>query len=265
MTSKAERVGQSGTYTVTYTDGSGCSSTSAPIVVSVTAGPTAPTITPSGATTFCDGDEVQLTSSYSSGNTWSTGETDQTITVAASGNITVSYSNGSCSTESAATIVTVNPLPAVSMSPLSQVCVYNPAFALTGGSPAGGTYSGTGVTTNQFDPNTAGTGTHTITYSYTDGNGCSNDATTNIVVDACLGLEEITTEINVYPNPANDHLIIELDGEFNYTITDARGRVVSDGYANNTTTVDVQSFEYGVYFVNVHANDKSSTIRVVKQ
>jgi hypothetical protein len=258
-------VDQAGTYSVTYTDGSGCSATSAPITVSVTPGPTAPTVTASGPTTFCDGDEVQLTSSYSSGNTWSTGETDQTITVTSSGNITVSYSNGSCSTESAATIVTVNPLPTVSMSPLSQVCVYNPAFALTVGTPAGGTYTGPGVTTNQFDPNTAGTGTHTITYSYTDGNSCSNDATTDIVVDACLGLEEIASGINVYPNPTNDHLIIELDGEFNYTITDARGRVVSEGYANNTTTVDVQSFEYGVYFVNINTNEKASTIRVVKQ
>ena len=65
--------------------------------------------------------------------------------------------------------------------------------------------------------------------------------------------------------PANNHLIIELDGDFNYSITDARGRVVMEGLGNNKTTVDVQSFEYGVYFVNIHANDKSSTIRIVKQ
>lgn len=33
--------------------------------------PTAPTISASGPTTFCDGGSVDLTSSYSTGNTWS--------------------------------------------------------------------------------------------------------------------------------------------------------------------------------------------------
>lgn len=255
-----------GAYTVVYTDGNGCSATSAPLNVTVNPLPAAPTISAGGATTFCVGGSVTLTSSEATGILWSDNSTTQDITVSASGSYTVTYTDGNgCAATSAATDVTVNPLPTVTMSPIAQVCVYDAAFALTGGSPSGGTYSGTGVTTNQFDPNTAGTGSHTITYSYTDGNGCSNDATTDIVVDACLGIEEITTEINVYPNPANDHLIIELDGEFNYTITDARGRVVSEGSANNSTTVNVQSFDYGVYFVNVHANEKSSTIRVVKQ
>ena len=48
----------------------------------------------------------------------------------------------------------------------------------------GGTYSGTGVTGVNFSPATAGVGTHTITYTYTDGNSCENTATTNIVVNA---------------------------------------------------------------------------------
>ena len=105
----------------------------------------------------------------------------------------------------------------------------------------------------------------TITYSYTDGNGCSNDAMTDIVVDACLGIDEINSEIKVYPNPAKDHLIMELEGNFDYTITDARGRIVSEGLANNTATVNVQAYEIGVYFVNIYNDEISSTIRIVKQ
>src|SRR5690606_35486709 len=43
----------SGTYSVTYTDGNGCSATSAVTNVTVNPAPAAPVITPSGSTTFC--------------------------------------------------------------------------------------------------------------------------------------------------------------------------------------------------------------------
>jgi len=38
--------------------------------------------------------------------------------------------------------------------------------------PSGGTFSGNGVTGSNFSAATAGVGNHTITYTYTDGNGC---------------------------------------------------------------------------------------------
>lgn len=72
--------------------------------------------------------------------------------------------------------------PSVSFSPLSPVCVTTNSFALTGGSPAGGTYSGPGVSAGVFDPAIAGIGTHTISYLYTDGNGCSVSASQPISV-----------------------------------------------------------------------------------
>ncbi|WP_171017355.1 malectin domain-containing carbohydrate-binding protein [Maribacter sp. ACAM166] len=73
------------------------------------------------------------------------------------------------------------PLPAVTLTPFASVLNTAPAFTLTGGSPAGGTYSGTGVTGTAFNP-VIGVGTYAITYSYTDTNGCSNSATRSITV-----------------------------------------------------------------------------------
>ncbi|MEP0114003.1 MAG: hypothetical protein ABJE72_07655, partial [Reichenbachiella sp.] len=49
--------------------------------------------------------------------------------------------------------------------------------ALTG-SPAGGTWSGTGVSTDNFDPDVAGIGTHELTYTYTDGHCVKEDQRT---------------------------------------------------------------------------------------
>ena len=65
----------------------------------------------------------------------------------------------------------------------------------------GGVYSGTGVTddgngmTYSFDPAAAGVGIHTLTYTFTDGNGCTNSASDDVEVFAL-------THSNVYsPSP----------------------------------------------------------------
>ncbi|MBK7338440.1 MAG: hypothetical protein IPJ00_20825 [Saprospirales bacterium] len=76
----------------------------------------------------------------------------------------------------------MNPLPVVTCPGNSAVCIDAGAFALTGGNPMGGTYSGPGVNAGMFNPSAAGAGAHTITYTYTDGNSCTNSCTFTITV-----------------------------------------------------------------------------------
>jgi hypothetical protein len=78
--------------------------------------------------------------------------------------------------------LTVRALPTVTLAAQAPRCQGAAAFALTGGSPAGGAYSGPGVSSGQFNATAAGVGTHTITYSYTDGNGCTSVATQPLTV-----------------------------------------------------------------------------------
>jgi hypothetical protein len=40
-----------------------------------------------------------------------------------------------------------------------------------------------GLWVTMFNPTVAGVGTHTITYTYTDANGCTNTTTQNILVN----------------------------------------------------------------------------------
>lgn len=94
-------------------------------------------------------------------------------------------SNATCSvpTQSNATILTVNALPVVTwINALPEQCSNTTTFALTGGTPAGGVYSGTGVTGTNFNPSTAGAGLFILTYTYTDVNGCVNTATNTMRV-----------------------------------------------------------------------------------
>ncbi len=68
-----------GLHTIVY--GGGVCSTNDSIDITVFATPTAPTITPAGATTFCDGGGVDVTSTTGDNYLWNTGSTLVTITV----------------------------------------------------------------------------------------------------------------------------------------------------------------------------------------
>lgn len=72
-------------------------------------------------------------------------------------------------------------LYAQTLAPFGNVCSNTLPFSLTGGSPIGGTYSGTGVSAGKFDPTVAGPGTFTITYSVLIG-GVLKTATNTITV-----------------------------------------------------------------------------------
>src|SRR5436190_4704839 len=85
---------------------------------------------------------------------------------------------------SAATTIVVNALPVVTLPAAGPLCIDAAAVQLAG-TPAGGTYSGTGVSaTGLFNPTTAGAVSHVMAYTYIDGNSCTASATTTIVVNA---------------------------------------------------------------------------------
>ena len=167
------------------------------IKVNVLDGSTSPTSITASNNNFCSGGTSTLTvngGSLGSGAQWSWYEGSCGGSAIGSGNsinvspaVSTMYyvraTGGSCGSTQCATIfINVFDLN-VYLTPFDTVCIGNSgSFILTGGFPTGGTYSGTGVVSGIFDPVAADTGTHAITYSYTDGNGCSASATENIVV-----------------------------------------------------------------------------------
>jgi gliding motility-associated-like protein len=73
------------------------------------------------------------------------------------------------STRSVRYVVAPPVVPA--MTTLPPQCVTMPSVALVA-TPAGGTFSGPGVSGGRFNPATAGAGTHTLTYTVVDSLGC---------------------------------------------------------------------------------------------
>lgn len=173
--------------TYTYTDGNGCTSfeTQSVIVNDV------PALTLSGtAPTYCvdDNTPVTLVGSPVGGTFSGPGVTGGTWTASDAGvgthTITYTYTDGNNCTNSTTITVVVNDLPVVTFTGLAAAyCEDASADALTG-IPASGTFSGTGINVNDFEPVTAGIGTHDITYTYTDVNGCVNSETQTTTVNA---------------------------------------------------------------------------------
>lgn len=174
------------TITYTYTDAQGCSN-SASKTITVLA---LPTLTFGSIANVCQGSaQFTLSTAFPLGGTYSgTGVSNGKFNPVTAGvgthTITYTFTNAAGCTNTATQTVTVNALPTVSFATLNAVCASAAPFALTGGNPTGGNYTGPGVSAGIFHPSQAGPGTHTITYTYTDVNGCSNSATRTIVVNA---------------------------------------------------------------------------------
>ncbi len=105
-----------------------------------------------------------------------------TVTPANSTSYYVRGEGGVCGNTVCASIFISVQEVVVHMNPYDTICGSGAAFIINNGEPVGGTYSGTGVSNGIFDPSIAGTGSHTITYSYTSLNGCVGTASRDIVI-----------------------------------------------------------------------------------
>lgn len=113
-----------------------------------------------------------------------------------------------------------------------SVCISDAAFTLSGATPAGGTYSGTGTVAGSFNPQTAGASTHTITYLLS-GETCTFDITVN-------PLPEMSCPDDIYI--AVDGLPVTLSGA-----SPAGGYYSIDG--NTVTSFDPQFYGTGNFLV----------------
>jgi PKD repeat protein len=185
--------------------------------------------------------------------------------------ITVTPSLNGCTGTPQTFTITVNAKPAVTQPTYSMVCENWAPFALTGGTPAGGTYSGTGVVGSDFDPSVSGIGTFTITYTVTQ-NGCSNAANSNITVDACAGLEDMQDEVIVlYPNPTDGKLTVVGEGlsAFKYMeIYDLSGRLVNKvtvDASKDEMIIDMTQYASGNYNVKFTGGSQELVRKITKQ
>jgi len=202
------------------------------------AGPIAITTQPSGGT---------LTGQGISGNSFNP--------AGLSGNITLTYTVVSGDANCSATDefeVTVNALPTVAITSSINPNGYclNDTLALSG-SPANGTFSGPGVNAGSFLAATAGVGTHSITYTFEDANGCENQVSQNITVANCYTSisEQNKIQLQVFPNPSNGNFTVKAEENIaELRIYNQLGQLVYRSNPNAAQfNVEVSQLASGIY------------------
>ncbi|MDQ3191219.1 MAG: zinc-dependent metalloprotease [Bacteroidota bacterium] len=171
-------------------------------------------------------------------------------------------------------ITVIDEAPVVFLSNFPFSCVDDNSYNLTGGTPSGGTYSGNGVSNGVFDPNTAGTGLHTISYTVT--NACSTvTASKTLNVDVCSGIASYSnlSKIEIIPNPAKENVTIKLNTldikGVSIEIISIHGELLFSDYIHQIGQVDYKKeinltgFSKGVYFVKFTNMETQTTKKLL--
>ncbi len=262
------------TYIVTGTDGNGCVNSATKLI---TVNPLPSINVTSGATVFCTNSANTALVGLPAGGTWAGAGVIGNLFkpfVSGAGNFSViySYTNTNGCRNSDSIQMTVNAAPSLSVAAADTLFCVNHASESLIALPSGGSWSGTGISGNAFVPSVAGTGVHTITYSYTDGNGCSNTATLNMTVDLCTGINSIeyNEDIIIYPNPFTEQTTISFSAEQKSTtikIMDVTGREIKNLELiiknEKSTTLDMSGFAKGIYFVQIMDDNKNVVNRKI--
>ncbi|MFY7964894.1 MAG: T9SS type A sorting domain-containing protein [Chitinophagaceae bacterium] len=249
----------------------------------------------SGASSVCVGKQVTLTSA-TAGGIWTSVSGRATInksgvatgTSAGYANIVYTVSNtDGCSNYTNYTLV-VNAIPDVPKiiytagttnpqngAPTGGFCV-GKTFVVAG-VPASGLWSANGcisvLSNGTATINTTGAGS--LTYNYTNANGCSNSRTMIGTGYNCLGSKGVNNEelkvdnldFKMYPNPASSIVNIQLDrmSAFgNIIITDMLGKQIKNqNLTIGSNTIDISNLTKGFYLVSMLVNGQVQTKKLI--
>lgn len=163
------------------------------------------------------------------------GATSMAYFPSTAGAYSVIVNNGICADTSTALNLLIGNPPSVSASGLAgSYCVGDGLETLVG-SPAGGSFTGPGMSGDVFDPAAAGQGTHTIYYYYMDAFGCEGSDTLSTIVNLCPGVSpgQSFFPFSLSPNPAQHELFVSFQTpatqETEWKIVDMGGTVVAAG------------------------------------
>ncbi|MBK0401883.1 T9SS type A sorting domain-containing protein [Adhaeribacter sp. BT258] len=258
-----------GNYTAIATANGCASPASAVITVTVNAAPAIPTIAASGTTTICAGGSVTLTAASTTAGatyTWSlngsaiTGATAATYTANTAGNYTATAISGTCTATSAATVLTVTPLPATPT-------ITRNGFTLTSSSATGNQwYKDSNILTGETNATYNATANGSYTVVFTD-NGCSS-AISNAVNITNTGLADdlANLQVAVFPNPSTGIFNVTLPENQTYKllVTDLTGKVIQRQTVNNSKVqLDIHTAAKGIYLLRISGENGLAVRKLV--
>ena len=109
-----------------------------------------------------------------------------------------------------------------------------------------------------FAPGTAGVGSHVLTYTYADLNGCEGSDTATAIVDVCIGVTPgVEVSFTVHPNPSNGVFTITMGDnpeETSFRVVNLMGQVIRTGKVEaGKTRLDLETQPAGLYILTVES------------
>ena len=225
------------------------------ITITVNALPATPIVTANGATTFCTGGSVDLSSSAATGNVWSTTATTATISVTTSGSYTVTVTDvNGCAATSAATTVNVSNAPAPTINATATQACEGDVVTITASTSDSYLWS-TGATTQSIDVTATATNVNVVT---TNANACNG-------VGASA---PITVTFNATPTAAGTMTLVGNVATFTNTSTGATSYSWDFGdFTNSSATAPAHAYAvngaYTVVLTAINGNCTDTTIFLV--
>lgn len=251
--------------------------------------PSSPVIEATGATSFCKGGSVSLTTTYDPNLTYQwtkptgdiSGATSNSYTANAGGNYRVAVTNGmGCSAISNNINVKALSLPlaAITVTGSTSICT-NDSVLLQANTGANLTYQWTkytnpisGATGSSYYAKTKGNFRVVVTNLY----GCTKTSNFVAVTNNCRKESEYLTtaetSVNIYPNPSPDFFNIEWKGfsenEFmQVVISDMTGRIIDTKNIATGNLNKIQAgseLKAGVYFIEMIQGENIISSKIIK-
>lgn len=216
--------------------------------------------------TICEGDAAVLnaTPSITGGTFLWMPDMQTTSSIIVGPNSTTTYTatytlNG-CESNQSVSVVTVNPMPIITVSESNNVLTSDQSGAVYQWLDCNSWLNINGENGVSYSPTVNGEYAVII-----DLNGCID--TSSCMMISTIGINEVIGQnIQLYPNPAVDEIQIKgLENQtFDLEMTDINGKVILKIKKTEVTAIDVSTLDKGVYFIKLDEGELG-TYRFVKQ
>lgn len=213
---------------------------------------------PSGILRTPAGDSLTF-SWYRNGNMLSNSTNVQAVTQNGLYVVLVSNTATGCSASDTVFVQLTPNAPSLNFSLDSVYCAFDGVQTLSP-SPSGGTFSGYGISGNQFDPSVVAPGKYLIQYAYTSSNGCSYKEVKLTEVRTCVGISEspAVSQLTIMPNPANGEFMVSfetLSPQTQLVVYDLSGRRVNVSFITQSgphkLALDLTTLQNGMYIMQL--------------
>lgn len=260
---KTINVTSTGNYSVTATGAGGCKSADAILVIVNKT----PSISLGADVTVCG--DYTINAAYPQASyLWSNEASTSAITVSSSGIYSVTISKDACSISDSVKVSVATPF-VVDLGADKTIC--KPLNATLDAGIGGVTYvwSPGGETTQSISA--SATGNYKVSVNK---GACVSSDEVLVIVDICLGLEEILSEntVNVFPNPSADNFILTFndlnESDVTLRVTSLSGQeVYADKFDQHSgtfeTKINLSNQASGIYFLQIIIGEKQINRKLI--